>query len=769
MRGDSHHRRLSIKASVPLDDSLIQRYYKPYIEKHINLINKLSDTTLLGELRNFYGFNPADIKEIEDSSRCMITTFPMELKRLYGYSGLRAESIDCKNGSKFTPYVMKVIAYAEKPRNPIYEAAENGGEIYNTRIQFDIGLDRSAEIKKINYRLYFNKPEARHFDQSLGAFPTPTQFSNVSNELKKALKKIHGFNTTVESIFEQRKTLAAFEDTFRITRDSLKYAVIKVSLYFSSQKTMIKNWLWYTGGKPSLNPFLSDAIAADIKPLKDKINSAVRDSVKIDLDIKAAQQKYDYYKETMKSNIKDKPTIAEAMGIVIVSADKAINEIKDIQLKQYKANSYLDSLRKLYKQKTDSVIDDAKASIEFKKKNIFLYDGYIFPGSGNFGTRVDQYVYCRNYDRLQELEPFQRMPTSYDESAKVYLLIENESKKNKFKYSITKINNEQSPFTIVVGGAIDELSKVALTKAIYNADSLKKNLGINKEGGDEEVERIRPDSTEIYVGQINKYAIQLKNFSQRLTSPPQIPIGFENDDNPIFWTDYHLANFPDTTKWSYVYRQIITQSNRVKGIKSKAITNGQNSSSSNTAIASKTSDTSLGKNDSLKEPITTTGDTIKFRVNKLFRVLPSVGLAYSNADSPEVSLNPDGSFKDATYFSGSALMLGLKIYALGAVPLNDSKFIISRGRRPQIDYRKIHLIGGVNAFKPLKQFYLGAGVDLWSGLSINCGYYLINKTQQKLVNQKIESKNYIDYQNFYFSVNIDISLAVKLINLFAKK
>jgi hypothetical protein len=156
-----------------------------------------------------------------------------------------------------------------------------------------------------------------------------------------------------------------------------------------------------------------------------------------------------------------------------------------------------------------------------------------------------------------------------------------------------------------------------------------------------------------------------------------------------------------------------------------------------------------------------------YRVNRLYRFWPSVGIVNSNAKRPEVTIQSDNSLK-SEYFDGLKLITGVKIYPWKTA-IMDAGFIGSCKRTPGFDYRKIYLFSGVNALSPAKEFFLGGGLDLWSGISITGGWHLISKKQQKYVNSTIETKHYIDGKNGFIGINIDVTLALKAIQFFTKQ
>ncbi len=697
-------KELEVRISINSNDSLLKLYYKPYLEKHISTVQNLSNSDIVEKLDKYWGISKEDIKSIINSSKCYFHNFPMELKNIYGYnSSLGLPDLDPNkcNGSlsKFNPYTIFVTGYPEKPESNTVTEKSIPVTFSNNWLIYPVKLKKTANIEKISYKIFFNKPEAELFNLSIRNFPPTARY-------RKTLSDIDTAKVVLDEVNKLINNPEADINTYKKEILDYKYSLISlndsISSYFISQKDLVKQWLWYTNGYPSLNPFLDTNIENKVISISDKINIGRQDSLNLSIVLNSAEKKFENYKEILKTNLKDKLTLSETNTLVIPKISDFIDTIVRYQSKLFNIKLKLDSLKKDLEISKIKSKNNQLAEQEMSKKDIFLYDGTTFAG----GRR--KMIYFRNYDRANDLSLFQKLPTAYDETSKVYILIENETRKNKVVESIKPIS-DISPPSSMLSTALDGLSISQLSNAIdkinNKSQSLENTTGIN---------------IKQTLDSIIKLGASIKYYTENLLPPPNISTPFQSDETPQFRTDYHLATFPDTAKSSYIYNQVVIQ-------------------------------------DSHK-------DTLKFRVNKLFYVLPTVGLAYSMADAPEVLLNSNGSVKDVNYFNGFGLMLGLKFYPFGS-PIYDPKFIYSNSRRPHFDYRKFHFILGANAIHPLKQFYIGTGIDFWSGFSINGGLHFISKTQDKLVRQSLESKNYLDYCNPYVSLNLDVAVAVKFINI----
>lgn len=701
-------RKLKVKVSISTSDSLLRVYYRPYLEKHIDLLSNIEDSRV--ELRDYYGLTDTEIDVVKRESECFIANFPDDLKAQFGYGNLQFSKAGCPVTSLFTPYSISVDAFPRQRDAKIVTKASSIPTIGDGWLSYEVDLETAEmSVDKINYKIRFNKPEAQHFNNSLGSFPLMIEYKNTVSDLKASGKIIDSVNKIV-TVSSQTADINLFEAELNGYLASLTALDDRISRYFKSYKSIIQKWAWYTSGKPSLNPFYRASDENKIKVLRAEISNLRRDSLNAAISILGSEKKFEFYKETVKTNIKEKLQIVDMSKTILPKSSELVDSISKFNIKRQLFSQKIDSLSRVLKELTEKEKQRVGNESEFRKKDIFWYDGFAFPGDVKLFKGRKRRVSYRNYNRLNRLEQYQRLPNYYDESAEVYILVENEVKGNYFSEYFKDVADE-APLSVSLGDALGQLSSAGLVSAIGSIGN--KSMEDDVDGS----------PVEVILSNIADIARRIEYYDKNILPPPNIPKAFEPDPTFQYRTDYYLARFSDTNRSSYIYNQIVVQ-------------------------------------DKLR-------DTLRFRVNKLYHILPSVGLVYSTSKRPEVSLNDDGTIKSVKYFGGSSLMLGLKFHPF-ATPIYDSKFVINSERKPNFDYRKIHFLGGVNAFRPLKEYYIGMGIDLWSGFSVSGGWHLIYKSQQKLVDHHLDSKKYVDGNNFYFGVNVDVSVAIKLINVLSR-
>ena len=157
--------------------------------------------------------------------------------------------------------------------------------------------------------------------------------------------------------------------------------------------------------------------------------------------------------------------------------------------------------------------------------------------------------------------------------------------------------------------------------------------------------------------------------------------------------------------------------------------------------------------------------SFSFRYNKLHWILPYAGAFYSTITTKEDDFK-DGKVNEENR-AGLLITAGLKIYPF-RTSLRDPGFLYSNHPeypRRNFDYTKIHLSAGVGIKEPTKDFFFGAGADLWSGISLDAGYHLMRLTQPDLENGKEIGSNDYTRGSFYIGLALDPVVFAKLYTL----
>lgn len=705
------NKKLMLTVRMPLADSLLNSYYKAELERRIATVNNLRNPRVREKLIG-YRFTSADLDRLENEAMAEVEKFPKGLKELYGYTFLPS-----RGSTGIATYCLYSVSY---PRDQNQEAVHRFRHLQlpsnfidrTWSLPLEINDDHT-EIERVEYEIRLSKPYMEKYNYSVTKPPASKESYKVARKtLTHALKKAEKFNSLY------RKFGAGFSLPLKLAESwetSLQTSIDSLRSYFDLNKSFVEEWLWYTEGIPSLNPFYGGNGKGELEELAAGLKKNRADSLTTVLAIAGLTAKEAQVKEALKAaNLKDKPTLDMIETPMMQTYSRYRNSLDSAQLVATRLNFRLDTVRKKYNAKVAALKKAAVEAEEFKVGDVLMYKGLLFPRSGNFFSRAKFQSAARVYERAGKLRAMHRLPTSYDENVLVHVLIENEKHSNTFSQTVTEIATDTAPFTSVFSGLVDQLAEARKSVDKSFIDGLiEKRL--------EE----RTSEKGVRIENLLRLLGELEFYRKEMVAPPDLPKSLVKDQTPLLRTDYYQPNFDEKPQASK--KLVIDVGNRSQK------------------------------------------DTIAFRVNKLYYVLPTIGLTYAWANDPEVTLKADGSIDKITYYNGSALMMGIKAYPLGPVPVYDPHFVVSAARKPTFDYRKIHIIAGVNLIHPLKQFYLGAGIDLWSGLSVSWGAYGIQKKQQSLVNQQVESKNYFDYQDNYFvSVSLDPSLAVKLISFFKK-
>lgn len=155
-------------------------------------------------------------------------------------------------------------------------------------------------------------------------------------------------------------------------------------------------------------------------------------------------------------------------------------------------------------------------------------------------------------------------------------------------------------------------------------------------------------------------------------------------------------------------------------------------------------------------------DTFDYRVNKLYRIFPMAGAFYTTNKFIEMK---DGKFSELSHIK---FIVGVKVY-LKKTDIRSTKFFtgIDEHNTPLWKSRtSIQL--GFEAQKPLRNIYLGGGLDLWPGFCISMGAvankYTYNETHTA---ETVRTRN-LYRTGFYCGLSTDISFftdVIKFLNL----
>lgn len=165
---------------------------------------------------------------------------------------------------------------------------------------------------------------------------------------------------------------------------------------------------------------------------------------------------------------------------------------------------------------------------------------------------------------------------------------------------------------------------------------------------------------------------------------------------------------------------------------------------------------------------TTVADTFTYRVNKLYRIFPMAGIGFTatklNYVTQDSALHQSKNETD----SRVSFIIGAKIY-LKKIDIRNPKFFTGKDNHGNPLWKsRTSITIAFDASKPLDNIYIGPGLDLWPGFSINAGW-VFNKYIYNVYSIGLPAQPKNLYRpGFYIGVSTDISFfsdIAKFLNL----
>lgn len=148
------------------------------------------------------------------------------------------------------------------------------------------------------------------------------------------------------------------------------------------------------------------------------------------------------------------------------------------------------------------------------------------------------------------------------------------------------------------------------------------------------------------------------------------------------------------------------------------------------------------------------------KVGKFHHFALAAGIAYSpNAGSITFIDTTGGGFKINRDEDRARLVAGLRIYPFGIYNLKNPESLFRERRW----LHRTSILIGTGIPKPLQNFYLGAGIDFFPGLTFSGGLHLQQQNQYEVVNGQIISRNIFYQSRGFYSLTIDPTLFVSAI------
>lgn len=338
-------------------------------------------------------------------------------------------------------------------------------------------------------------------------------------------------------------------------------------------------------------------------------------------------------------------------------------------------------------------------------------------------------LYMRHHDALNAgviLNPLEEI--EYLESDRVFILTHNLSAQQKAAVTLkyATIENDQSPMTEIITSVLKEINNVK---------------GVTFGGRDKDKELLQL-STEVNkkIGRIKAKLPYLQAIEYVL-----------NQENPNL-------EIKEVEGVNEIYH---TQRDRTPKME------GSVQATYTVSIADESKNEATG----LTEPASVAkfsipADTFRYRINKLYRIFPMAGIAYTLNDFGNLPADASNSSpglietEKTTHF-----FVGLKVY-LKKIDIRNTNFIAGRdSHQKPLFWTRTHIDVGFDLADPLRNIFTGAGIDPWTGISVNFGA-VWNRYDYFTYAQGIQSSKQRLYRpGFYIGLSTDITLFAQIAKL----
>ncbi len=534
-------------------------------------------------------------------------------------------------------------------------------------------------------------------------------------------------------------------------REQLKTQNEKVTEFLKNYETKLagSNGVF----KPADVPFLQTATKEAIT-LTGQLNALIA-TVKADIQLhnyKPWMLKWMWYQNkeipdinpfTFKAtdDLPQEPDTAQLPGIreKIDSRVKLIGNanLKKLTIKQLDAIiAETDDLRKTlneklaaYKRYSEATASNEKNLQAFATTSKQLNNGQLFVGDPD-----DRIYYMRNHDASNN---YQLMTESgadeYLEGDRVVILAHNllENEKTSIHLEFAEISNDQSEI------AEQGLALIGQLTGIQSALKPVPTIGLIKP---------EDDAKKKAKGAIDDLKDAMKTIRQLIMDVDYLI----KQSNPVTTVE------EKSDKANAYHSQLVNPSKKIDGPKKATYYLGTTTTAT-AAAATNAADTD--------KPI---ADTFTYRINKLYRLFPMAGIAYTTVQLNDISIDSASHQGKNTMQAQVHVIIGLKVY-VRKTDIRDGKIFTGTDihGRPLWPSRTSFTVA-FDAKKPLNNVYLGGALDIFPGLTFNIGCVINKYTYNSYSNLQLVQSKTMYRPGFYLGLTTDVSLLAgiaKLLNL----
>lgn len=691
---------IDAKVDLQVYISADEEYSKDTIQFNKILDNAkthLSSASGNGPLKKFYevvyGINQntiiSQLQEIESLKLTIKPTIERKYKinsQPSTYSELQKKySIELKkleNSSAIFKYPIE-LAKTDPLKKLIFQKLNDSKESYKG-IDYKVLKSLIDTAEKV---ISENNSLIKEYDEFVKKYrankPIPKNEANdwmrkFSKKLKAHSEKIGSFNNEIEAFFNKVK----------------------------ENKDWILTWLWYTGGKPTLNPF----------PFCDPEEYIFPKDIDT-LDIKSKKERIEILNAMIKSLGQTNEKGLRIIDSLIVVRDTLIRKVTREEFKLAKFKKAVKS--------NNAKIEGFRVTQQ-KINSITLY--------ATNKDKSEEYAYMRHHDASEEYELMNSLTNDeYLEEDRIIVLSHNLKKGEKSNFSIKEEEiTDDSPEYIKDARAVIKSLKI---------DEILKLFGIPDPSQKDQSGIWNNLDTEIWqsyigiYGQIKENAIKLQ---QNLAYLKQVPI----ETKPF------IAVQEKHNDSSIFHSVVDNKPKKVKGTK-------------------KVSYSFFGDvNEKDKPP----KDIYTYRVNSLYRILPVAGFGYTPTRFVDVTYNKSAEpIIKQEIIQPIHYIFGLKVHPFRKIDIRNTEWLFGeddKGRR--LFLSRVSLTAAFDVQDPLKNLYSGLGIDIYPGFCLNIGAHFNQYNQINFESGNVINKN-IYRTGFYFGILTDPGLVADIMKLFVKK
>ncbi|HEV3411357.1 MAG TPA: hypothetical protein VG101_02720 [Puia sp.] len=150
-------------------------------------------------------------------------------------------------------------------------------------------------------------------------------------------------------------------------------------------------------------------------------------------------------------------------------------------------------------------------------------------------------------------------------------------------------------------------------------------------------------------------------------------------------------------------------------------------------------------------------DTSAFNIGKRYRLRLSLGVEYTfNAISQITADTAGGKFQINNTYQPIHSIIALKLYPFHGLYLQDRSF------RPRDLLSRTNLLLGVGFPNPLDNYYLGAGIDILPGLTVNGGVHFNRLNTYTIQSDQVLQQGSYLSTHWFFSLSVDPELFIQI-------